>query len=94
MRAHFQKHGRGVFTCYICQRRTRMVDQGGDSELCQQCWDLAGLDNTVNDNRADPEICGDWKRHRDDLLAIVVKRGGDARRVKKNFEYLWPEGRD
>lgn len=39
----------GVFVCQGCDRRTR--DAGnGIYHLCPECWELAGLDNQVNDN--------------------------------------------
>jgi hypothetical protein len=66
------------------------VDQGADSELCPECWDLAGIDNAVNDSGGDPQGLGDWTSERDRLLAKAVKGGGDPERIKEQFEYLWP----
>lgn len=87
---HFQRHGRGVFNCAICGRGTRQSTQdSADSELCPQDWDLAGLDNTVNDNGLDPS---EYAAERDRLLAAIVARGGDPERVKAAHSFLWPAG--
>jgi hypothetical protein len=48
-RKHFERGGRGVFSCEACGRSTRRVDQGGESLCCTECWELAGIDNSVND---------------------------------------------
>jgi hypothetical protein len=89
---HFQRNGGGVFRCEVCDRSTRRVDQGHDSRLCPQCWDLAGLDNTVNDNGPTEPSLGDWTTYRDALLADAVAKGGNAEQIKKEFTYLWGGG--
>lgn len=49
--AHNQfQRGAGVYACRCCQRQTR--GSGGDSagvRLCDQCFDLAGIDNAICD---------------------------------------------
>lgn len=90
-RQHFERGGRGVFKCQVCDRGTRRVDQAYDSECCPQCWDLAGLDNTVNDNGANCEQLGDWRAYRDQLLVEAVKHGGNADKITSEFTYLWPK---
>lgn len=82
--------GRGVFNCCCCGRRTRTVDQSADSECCPQCWDLAGLDNLVNDGGAP---LSDVLKERDRLQAEAVKKGGDAAKIRASNPYLWPEYR-
>ena len=85
-RSHFQRFGRGVFKCGCCGRPCRVVDQSNDT-ICQQCWDLAGLDNMVNDDGGGlDKVIGE----RDALLALAVRRGGDAEWIKKSNRFLWP----
>jgi hypothetical protein len=62
---YFERGGRGVFKCEICGRNTRRTDQGADSELCSECWELAGIDNAVNDNG--PATLGDYVASRDNF---------------------------
>jgi hypothetical protein len=87
---HFQSRGGSptVFNCDVCGRRARIVDQG-NTTICQECWDLAGMDNTVNDN-GPQELTPAVIEERDRLAAIIVARGGDLEAVKLNNEYLWP----
>jgi hypothetical protein len=48
--ARFQR-GSGSYPCAVCGRQTRHTGvQGGDSELCPQCWELAGYENQLSDN--------------------------------------------
>lgn len=47
-RKHFQL-GSGVFTCVSCGVRTRLVSDGGDSNVCEDCYELAGLENGTSD---------------------------------------------
>lgn len=84
-RSHFQR-GSGVFTCDACGRRARVVDQSND-QICQQCWDLAGLDNSVNDGAM---TLAEAATERDDLFATCVARGGDPEKIKRDNSFLWP----
>jgi hypothetical protein len=46
----FQK-GQKVYTCQSCKKQTRNV--GGDefyAGLCADCYELAGIDNSLTDN--------------------------------------------
>jgi hypothetical protein len=90
-RQHFQRGGGGVFNCSICERRTRLVDQGGDSELCPECWELAGLDNMVNDDGPAAGTLAKVAAERDSLLAAAVKKGGNAEKIKASCSFLWPQ---
>ena len=70
------RRGRSTFKCGQCGRNTRETGaQSLGSDLCPQCWDLAGLENEVSDGhrtRADvaPEVA--------ELVAEIEKRGGDV----------------
>jgi hypothetical protein len=85
--SHFQR-GRGVFTCAICQRRTRDAGQSEDSGLCYECWELAGYDNHVNDNG--PASMAEVQASVDALLRLCIKRGGDEELIRASFDYLFP----
>ena len=87
-RRHFQRQGRGVFVCCTCGRQTRIVDQDLNSECCPECYELAGIDNAVNDSGG--TVLGEYAAERDALLAAIVRKGGNAERVKADYGYLWP----
>jgi hypothetical protein len=51
--SRFQR-GSAVFNCSACSRSTRHTGvQSVDSELCPQCYDLAGIYNVYQDNGVD-----------------------------------------
>lgn len=81
---HFQQHGRGVYTCNTCGRSTReTLVQGSDD--CEQCFDLAGLQNAVWDGC----FTENDRPERDRLLALAIKRGGDEQRIMAAFTDLF-----
>lgn len=85
----FFKHGSAVFTCTVCKRATR--DTGdGVNHLCHQCYELAGLDNTVNDDGRAPTAREATER--DALLAEIAAKGGDVQRVIDANDFLFPAG--
>ena len=88
-RSKFVRGGGGVFRCGVCVRSTRLVDQAHGSTLCPECWELAGMDNTVNDCGPETLNAGTIAM-RDRLLGVIIERGGDPERVKALNEYLWP----
>ena len=82
---HFQ-YGRGVYVCQTCGRRTRETTVSG-SDDCEQCFELAGLQNAKWDGcytEAD-------NAERDRRLKLVVDRGGNKDRVLKSFKDLFEE---
>ena len=82
---HFQKFGKGVFTCPICNRGTRTSTQGGDSPLCPECWELAGFGNQLSDDGQLHE--SDWTEVLR-LFKKAVKQGSDAARMRQEFPEL------
>lgn len=77
--------GSSVFTCTLCDRRTRLTDQGNDT-LCPQCWELAGIDNSVNDGYQT------WEEVRvecEALLAHIGSHGGNVASAKAGFDFLF-----
>jgi hypothetical protein len=85
---YFRRGGRGVYTCETCGRQTRETIQGMDSKLCGDCWDLAGMENTVLDRCATVAECAAL---RDDLVAHAVRLGGSEAMIKQEFKALWEE---
>lgn len=79
--------GRGVFTCSICKRRTRDSGQALSADCCFECYELAGLQNTVYDGVA---TASELAPERDRFTAIISARGGDLARVRREFSELWP----
>lgn len=76
--------GRGVYTCATCGRQTRETTiQGSDD--CEQCFELAGLQNMVWDGCFDEAD----KPERDVLLSTIVQRGGNAAKVQAAFSDLF-----
>lgn len=86
---HFRRGGGGTFKCDCCGRSTRLVEQGNPG-LCTECWELAGLDNSVNDGA---QTLDEVTRERDGLAAYIVKHGGDIEAVKRENSYLWPKAK-
>ena len=83
---HFQRGQSPTFICMTCGRRTRDTGQGVD-HLCEQCFDLAGLDNEVNDSGL--KINKSQAAYRDKLLATIARKGGDVEKVKSFNTFLW-----
>jgi hypothetical protein len=84
--AHFDQ-GRSTFICGVCGRRTRIAGQPIDSECCLECYELAGLDNTVNDGICPvAEVAGE----RDALLLRAMRKGSNGARIRQSFNFLFP----
>jgi len=83
---YFRRGGRGVFKCAICERGTREAGQGND-RLCPECYELAGLENMIFDGHSTAaELANDSAA----LLKRIIKRGGNAEKVRKDFATLFP----
>lgn len=77
-------HGRGVYTCTQCGRRTRETTVQG-SDHCEHCYELGGLQNAVWDGC----FAAEDTRERDQLLAAIIAKGGDGERVKRALPDLF-----
>jgi hypothetical protein len=86
--AHF-RHGLSTFPCAICQRLTRESGQAIGCGLCFECYELAGIDNTVNDNG--PHLLPEYQSEITALVAKAVKHGGNADRIRSQFRFLFPK---
>ena len=85
---HFRRFGRGVFKCAICERNTRLVDQGND-HLCPDCYEVAGYENLVLDKVETAEECQKgiaWN------VKNIAKKGGNMERFYAQFATLFPNG--
>jgi hypothetical protein len=83
---HFKK-GRSTFVCITCERTTRDTGQDVD-HLCEDCFEIAGLDNQVNDS-GEP-VTVEVLRECNDRLAKIKRLGGNVERVKEANRYVWP----
>lgn len=83
----FQRFTKPTFNCDVCGRRTRLVGQGND-ELCNECYELFGLENLIFDQCSTLQ---EIMPERDQLFAKAVKLGGDPDKIKQQFtSSLWP----
>ena len=85
--SHFRA-GRGVFVCSICKRRTRDAGQAISSDCCNECYELAGLQNAIFDG---VETVAGIAQERDRLFKIATDRGGDRTRIMREFPELFPD---
>jgi hypothetical protein len=85
---HFRQGGRGVYTCSICQRRTRETTLHGH-DICADCFELAGLENAKQDGCfTDAD-----KPERDRILTSIVKKGGNLTLVVEEFSLIFDDAR-
>lgn len=77
--------GATVYTCRVCKRKTRNTGDEGSTGNCRQCFDLAGIDNHINDNLghdfANPEAVADFQSYAVEIeaaIAEILAKGGDA----------------
>lgn len=86
--SHFQR-GLGVFNCISCGRRTRGMSDVIGTDCCAQCFELAGLDNMINDDHRRPT--SDETAEAELLLAEISAKGGDAQQVRDHSSYIFPQ---
>jgi len=73
--------GTGCYQCEICGRSTRSTGRGDNEHvgLCSECYDLAGIENSIADY-GEPEK---WRAEASRLYWKIVSLGGKA-----SFEYM------
>jgi len=91
----FRNVGYGsTYKCGCCGRRTRY--NGGEAGNCLECYEIAGLDNMVNDNgyyrNPESEDFKSAKAECEMLYAKAVKLGGNGENITKWNGYIWPKG--
>jgi len=86
-RKRFAK-GVGVGTCAGCGRsyRPTLGQHLSGSELCDQCWELVGLENELADGYYTSE---EAKEQAAPFFADAIERGGSAERLAEYFPELW-----
>lgn len=75
--SHFKK-GSGVYECRCCGRRTRDSHGEGDITLCAQCYELAGLENMMNDGYDADDYTNDARVY---FAELTAKGVADVRSV-------------
>ena len=89
---HFINFGSGsTFTCNVCGRKTRQAGQAIGCDLCPECYEIAGWDNSVNDNhyKVGSKDFEDIRSECEELLAKAVKQGSDGERIKRANSFIW-----
>ena len=79
--------GSTTFLCRTCERRTR--DTGAQSVgigLCPQCYELAGIENEINDG-----VCPFRERKQEitRLLGEIVTKGGSVAEWRTVFDLVF-----
>lgn len=73
----------GVFTCRVCERQSRETGvQSMGSELCPECYELAGIENEISDGYT---TLADRKDLIDTYIARIKSKGGDASEWQQIF---------
>lgn len=85
---HFQRDGRGVFKCAVCDRNTRVTHQDRSSPLCYECFECAGWENHVQDTK-EVDVA---QANVADYVATIQKKGGDMKKFYEQFSILFPSG--
>lgn len=67
-----------TFTCRVCSRKTRDTGDNGSLELCPQCYELAGIENTISDNGIDYAAEQGYIAEAEQHLAKLAKKGVDT----------------
>lgn len=88
--SHFAK-GKPIFKCVICKRNTRQAGQDV-THLCAQCYEIAGIDNAINDNGGRPGMpeFEDQRPRLNALLKRIGQLGGNVQAVKDANSYAFP----
>lgn len=77
--ARFQR-GTGCFSCRVCGRKSRETGNNGCGDICSQCFDLAGIENTFSDY-GDEEAYKDYGQEAREHLAALAEKGIDVNTV-------------
>jgi hypothetical protein len=78
---HF-KRGSGCFACAVCGRKTRVTTQDSYT-LCAECWELAGIENSILYGCGTPE---EYAEEVAELIAAAVKKGSNEAELRSAFE--------
>jgi ribosome-binding protein aMBF1 (putative translation factor) len=68
--------GSAVFKCKVCGRGTRDTGvQSAGNDICPQCYDLAGIENEINDGHS---TYAERREEVQQLLTELRQKGGDV----------------
>lgn len=82
----FQRGGPGVFKCRLCSRGSRETGvQALGSQLCPECYELAGLENMMIDDGFLSDPCKPEVRS---LFKAAIAKGGNEGKLRENFKDL------
>lgn len=82
--------GRSTFKCQSCGRMTRYTGvQSLGTGICPDCFEIAGYDNTINDNGLKGRELAENVAAAEDHLANIAAKGGDVARVKRGCDFIW-----
>lgn len=92
MRKHNRfEQGASTFICQVCDRRTRNTGQDVD-HLCADCFEIAGIDNTINDGGYKPGT-PDFDEFIPELIqriSRIAKLGGNVTKVMQSNTFCFP----
>jgi hypothetical protein len=88
---HFKRGQNPTFKCVTCERNTRDTGQGVD-HLCEDCFEIAGLDNMINDSGKPVDAA--TLKECTARLAKIKKLGGNVEHVKAANTYIWATASD
>jgi hypothetical protein len=84
------RSGSGVYVCRCCGIRTRETGSGeAGCELCVDCFEIAGIDNGINDDGRAPT-----ERERVELeqrVANIASKGGSVATVREWNTFAFPK---
>lgn len=82
--SHFQR-GSGTYACRSCGHQTRDTGDNGQCKLCPICYELAGIDNYLSDEKSLGGYFDEAKRLMDEL---TVQLGGNRVAAESLFEAI------
>ncbi|MHB1260352.1 MAG: hypothetical protein ACYC2H_01415 [Thermoplasmatota archaeon] len=81
----FQR-GHSTYACGVCSRLTRATGaQSLGSDLCPQCWDLAGIENEISDGHTTLEA---RSAEITDLVDDIRAKGGNTSSWNEAFKLV------
>lgn len=83
--ARFQRHGLGVFTCRVCERKARESRNPGAGDICDQCFELAGIENTLSDNGLEWTLARGYRDQAIAELRTLASKGVDIAQVWRDL---------
>lgn len=80
-RTRFQRGANNVYDCGVCHRTTRGAGDAFNVRLCGECFELAGIDNTISDNGIEYATENGWVADAQAQLKKLAAHGVDVQRV-------------